>query len=116
MSFTSADAQFMGRALTLARPGRILLSLGAIANIVFIGGWVMAKTNGITFIDGLDVAEDPQMADSLAAGLAFLSVVAVGAQLLSFGVGALRRSPLFTGAAAIAVAAIIGESSQPVSE
>ena len=93
-------------ALALARPGRILLTLGAMANVAIIGGWVMAKANGISFVDGLEPAEDPQMADSLAAGLALLSVVAVGAQLLSFGTSALRRSPLFTGAAAITVAAL----------
>jgi hypothetical protein len=93
-------------AVALARPGRIVLTLGAIANILFVGGWVLAKTKGISFVDGLEVSEPPQMADSMAAGLALLSVVAVGAQLVSFADLAIRRSPLFTGAAAITVAAL----------
>jgi len=93
-------------AVALARPGRIVLTLGAIANIFFIGGWVLAKTKGISFIDGLEVSEPPQMADGMAAGLALLSVVAVGAQLVSYADLAIRRSPLFTGAAAITVAAL----------
>jgi hypothetical protein len=93
-------------AVALARPGRIVLTLGAIANILFIGGWVLAKTKGISFVDGLEVSEPPQMADSMAAGLALLSVLAVGAQLVSYADRAIRRSPLFTGAAAITVAAL----------
>jgi hypothetical protein len=93
-------------AVALARPGRVVLMLGAIANVACIAGWILAKTNGISFIDGLDVPEPPQMADSLAAGLALLAVVAVAAQLLSYATRVLRRSPLFTGAAAIAVAAL----------
>ena len=93
-------------AVSLARPGRVLLTLGAVANVAIIGGWVMAKTNGIGFIDGLEEAEDPQLADSLAAGLAMVAVVAVCAQLLSFGSRALGRSPRFTGGTAIVVAAL----------
>ena len=44
-------------AVALARPGRVVLTLGAVANVVFVGGWVLAKTKGISFIDGLDVAD-----------------------------------------------------------
>jgi hypothetical protein len=93
-------------AVALARPGRILLTLGAIANIVFIGGWVMAKTSGISFVDGLDTVESPQMADSLAVGLALVAVVGVCAELLSIGSFALKRSPVLTGTTAVLVAAL----------
>ncbi|MFL6205946.1 MAG: hypothetical protein ACJ739_11405 [Acidimicrobiales bacterium] len=101
-----AVVQLAVGAVALARPGRIVLTLGAIANVVFIGGWVLAKTKGISFVDGLEVSEEPQMADSLAAGLALLAVLATGAELVSFASLAIRRSPLFTGAAAITVAAL----------
>jgi hypothetical protein len=105
--FTVVAAVQLGfGALALARPGRVLLALGAVANIVFIAGWVLAKTRGVSFIDGLEPAEDPQLADSLAAGLALLAVLAVGAQLLAVGSHALLRSPRLTGVAAVLVAAL----------
>ena len=107
IAFTIIAAIQLGfGAMALTRPGRILLTLGAMANVVAIGGWVMAKTSGISFIDGLGESESPQLADSLAAGLALVAVLAVCAQLLSLGSGALERSPLLTGGTAILVAAL----------
>jgi hypothetical protein len=107
IAFTIVAAIQLGfGAVALARPGRILLTLGAMANLVFIAGWVMAKTGGISFIDGLEESEAPQLADSLAAGLAVVAVAAVCAQLLSFGSRALGRSPRFTGGTAIILAAL----------
>ncbi|MEY4995363.1 MAG: hypothetical protein RLZ67_88, partial [Actinomycetota bacterium] len=47
-------------------------------SIAAVAGWVLTRTSGIAFIDGLQIAEDPQAADSLCA---FLAVVAVGAIL-----------------------------------
>ncbi len=71
IAFTVVAAIQLGfGAVALARPGRSVLALGALANAGIIGGWVLAKTNGISFVDGLDVAEPVQTADGLAAGLA----------------------------------------------
>jgi hypothetical protein len=67
---------------------------------------VLAKTNGIWFVDGLDVAEPVQTADGLAAGLAIVAVLAAGALLLGVGIRALSRSPLITGSTAVLVAAL----------
>ena len=107
IAFTVVAAIQLGfGAVALARPGRIVLTLGALANVLFIGGWILAKTNGISFIDGLGAAESPQAADSLAAGLALVAVLAVCAQLLSFGSASLEHSPLLTGFTAILVAAL----------
>jgi hypothetical protein len=107
VAFTVVAAVQLGfGAVALARPGRLLVALGAIANIAVIGGWGMAKLNGISWVDGLEAAEDPQLADGLAAGLAALAVLAAVAHLLSVGSTALRRSPLLTGTAAVVVAAL----------
>lgn len=67
-------------ALALARPSRLLLALGGLANVALVAGWVAAKVHGLTFIDGLDVKEPLQAADGLAAVLA---VVAVAAALMA---------------------------------
>ena len=58
------------------------------------GGWVLAKTSGISFIDGLGEAESPQLADSLAAGLAVVAVLAAVAPPLLLGLRVpLKRQP-----------------------
>ena len=62
-------------AVALVRSGRLLAALGIVVNSAAIGGWVMAKTSGISFVDGLGDAESVQWADALAAGLAAVAVV-----------------------------------------
>jgi hypothetical protein len=107
IAFTVVAAIQLGwGAIALARPGRLVVALGALANAAFFGGWVLAKTNGISFVEGLTEAESPQLADSLAAGLALVAVLAAVAHLFSFGSEALRRSPLLTGTAAIVIASL----------
>ncbi len=107
ITFTIVAAIQLGwGAVALARPGRILLTLGALANVGIVGGWVMAKTNGISFIDGLEEVEKAQFADSLAAGLAGAAVLAAALYLVGIGSLALMRSPLLTGTAAVLVAAV----------
>src|ERR1700741_180908 len=66
--------------LAIVEPPRVALFSGAAINLAAMTGWVLAKTSGIAFVDGLDVAEDPQWADSIAFALAVVSVAAaVGA-------------------------------------
>ena len=50
---------------------------GVAVNAVAIGGWALTRTTGISFVDGLQVAEDPQAADTLAVVLAALSLAAI---------------------------------------
>ena len=71
-----AVAQIGFGVLALLEPNRIALFVGAGINVAAMGGWILAKTSGIGFIDGLDVAEDPQWADSIAFALATVSVIA----------------------------------------
>jgi hypothetical protein len=107
IAFTVVAAFQLGwGAIAFARPGRVLVTLGALANIAIIGGWAMAKTNGISFIDGLEAKESAQFADSLAAGLAVAAVLAAALYLVGIGGLALVRSPLLTGFVAVLVAAM----------
>jgi hypothetical protein len=90
VTFTVVAAfQLAWGAVALSRSGRLLAAVGAIGNAALVGGWVMAKTSGISFIDGLEVPEGVQIADGLAAGLA---VVAVLAAAMVFLGGKLARA------------------------
>jgi hypothetical protein len=73
-----AIAQLGWGVFALQRTGRITLLAGAAINVAAIVGWVMAKTNanGISFIDGLDEKESLQFADTTAAALAGVAVLA----------------------------------------
>jgi hypothetical protein len=51
--------------------------VGAIGNAAIVAGWVMAKTSGIGFVEGLEESEAVQWADGAAAALAAFSVLAV---------------------------------------
>ena len=99
-----AIAQIGWGAVALARPGRALAVLGAVINLVLFGGWVLAKTKGLSFVDGLDVAEPVQFADSLAAGLALLSGLAAG--WVALGRPVRRGRPVLVAAIVVVLAAV----------
>jgi hypothetical protein len=71
-----AIAQLGWGVLALQRAGRLVLLAGAAINLAAVVGWVMAKTNGISFIDGLDIEESAQFADTVAMVFAGIAVVA----------------------------------------
>lgn len=62
-------------ALALVRSNRVLAAVGALGNAAVLGGWVMAKRSGISFVDGLEQAEAVQFSDALAAVFAAIAVV-----------------------------------------
>lgn len=101
-----AAVQLAWGALVLARPGRVILAIGSVANVAIVAGWVLAKVNGISFVDGLEASEPVQTADGLAAGLAVVAVLAVVAQLVGLGHRQLARSPMVAGGTAVLVAAL----------
>src|SRR5207247_419711 len=77
-----AIAQLGWGFLALQRAGRLALLAGAAINLAAVVGWVMAKTSGISFIDGLEVDEGAQFADTAAAALAATVVIAALAALV----------------------------------
>jgi len=70
-----AALQLAWGGLALLRSGRVVIALGALIGTGAVGGWLLAKTRGIGFVDGLDQAEGVQLADGLAALLAGASVL-----------------------------------------
>jgi hypothetical protein len=94
-------------ALMLVRPSRAVALVGVAGNAVAVGGWVLAKTSGISFVTGLDVREDPQFADTLAAALAAVAVVAALFVVLPGLSARLRgRQPALVGVATVAALAL----------
>jgi hypothetical protein len=69
----------------LLTSNRWVVLAGAAANTACFVGWVMAKTSGISFVDGLDVAEGVQFADFAAAVLAAVAVIGAIAAVLQKG-------------------------------
>jgi hypothetical protein len=66
-------------AAALVSNRRLLGVALAASNLVFIGGWVLAKRTGIERIEGLDRAEALQWADGLAVVFAAFAVIGVAA-------------------------------------
>ncbi|MBN2624942.1 MAG: hypothetical protein JXA83_16300 [Acidimicrobiales bacterium] len=93
-------------ALVLARPHRLAVLAGAVVNAGALVGWALAKTSGIGAIDGLDVKEPAQFADSLAAGSAAVAVVGALVTLSVRAAWVARPRPVVVGAAALAAVAL----------
>jgi hypothetical protein len=94
-------------ALARLRPSRVVALVGVAGNAAALGGWILAKTSGIGFVTGLDVREDPQFADTLAAALAVVAIVGALVVLLP-GLSARLsgRRPALVGVSAVAVLAL----------
>jgi hypothetical protein len=94
-------------ALVLLRPSRIVALVGVAGNAAAVGGWILAKISGIGFVTGLDVREDPEFADTLAAALAIVAIVGALIVLVP-GLSARLsgRRPALVGVSAVAVLAL----------
>jgi hypothetical protein len=101
-----AVAQIGWGAWAYSRAGRLVSLVGAAINAAAIGGWIMAKTSGLTFVTGLDVKESVQFADAVAAGLAAVAVVGALAALAGRVSLTARPHPAVVGVAAVAVLAL----------
>ena len=66
----------------LLRPQHWLLPLGVLINGAAVFGWALTRIAGISWIDGLEVRESPQIADSLCAGLGIVAATIALAALL----------------------------------
>src|SRR5687768_11172057 len=69
-----AVAQGGAAVLGFVRPTRIAGCVLAMVNALALAGWIATRLTGISWIDGLEVAESPQPADSIAALFAALAV------------------------------------------
>jgi len=91
-AFTAAAAFQIGvGVLALVRPHRVVAVLLGLGNAALIGGWLLAKTSGIGFVEGLGEAESVQLADGLAASLAGAAVVGSVASVVRIGGGVLAN-------------------------
>ena len=61
-------------AATMSRARSVILA-GAVGNACLVCGWLLAKSRGVAFIDGLETPEPPAFADGLAAAFALVSVL-----------------------------------------
>ena len=100
-----AIAQLGWGILALQRCGRVIAGVGIAINGAAVVGWIMAKTNGISFIDGLDVVEDVQFADTTAMVFAAIAVVAAVLALFWHSPQSWYGSWMFT-ATAVVVAVV----------
>jgi len=66
----------------LLRPQQWLLPVGVVINGAAVGGWIATRIVGISWIDGLEVRESPQLADTLCAGLGIVAATVALSALL----------------------------------
>lgn len=72
-----AAAQIVWGVVAISVSSWSVVATGALLNTVAIGGWVLTRTTGISFVSGLEIAESPQPADTMCALLAVLSLSAI---------------------------------------
>lgn len=103
----TAALQIAWGALALGRSGRLVSLAGVAVNGGALVGWILAKTSGIGFVDGLDTKESAQFADSLAAGLAAVAIVGALLTLAGRISWVSRPHPALVGVAAAATLVLV---------
>ncbi|HEY7224075.1 MAG TPA: hypothetical protein VH561_10865 [Micromonosporaceae bacterium] len=103
----TATAQIGWGAWALRRSVRLVNLAGAAINAAAVGGWLLAKSNGISFVAGLDVKESPGFADSLAATLAAVAVIGALLSLDRRSSFAAATNRVLASAAALATVALV---------
>ena len=78
---TLAVAQVVAAVLGFIRSGRFPIAVLVGVNGFAFVGWLVTRLTGISWIGGLEIAERPQIADTTAAVLALVAVVAALASL-----------------------------------
>jgi hypothetical protein len=87
-----ALAQGAVAVLGFLRDDRLAADLLVWVNLVALAGWITTRLSGIEWFDGLEVAERPQLADTIAALLAAVAVVAAVAGMRERALPASRRA------------------------
>ena len=88
-----AALQLAWGAVALVASGRAVCVSGAILGAAAVSGWVLAKTSGISFVDGLGESEAIQFADAAAAALALTATVIALRHLMSGLSGVRSQGP-----------------------
>jgi hypothetical protein len=102
----TAIAQIGWGAWALSRATVAVSLTGAGLNAAAIGGWLLAKTSGIQFVEGLDTKESAQFADTLAASLAAVAVLGALAALMTGRSSVTRPHPALVGLVSVVVVAL----------
>ena len=97
-----AAAQIGWGALALVRSGWTVSLLGVAVNGPAVVGWALTRTTGIGFIPGLETAESPGFADTVAAVLAGAAIVGALVAVSRRGTWVARPHPALVGVAGIA--------------
>jgi hypothetical protein len=97
VALTSAAADGSGRR-------RAVALVGALGNAALVAGWALAKTKGISWVNGLEEVEPVQFADALCAALA---AVAAGGALISARRGGSPKLPPSLGSGLVVVLAAV---------
>ncbi|MCU1504194.1 MAG: hypothetical protein JWM12_3548, partial [Ilumatobacteraceae bacterium] len=101
-----AAAQLTAGVLAMLRPSRVACWVIAAVNTVAVGGWLLTRVAGINWIDGLQVRESPQFADTACAALGAIAVgTAASAALIGWHRVTARR-PATAALPALAVIAL----------
>src|SRR5690606_37996614 len=77
-----AVAQLSIGLLVLLRGGRPNLTLNILINGGAVAVWAITRISGISFVSGLEAAENPQFADSVCAALGALAIGSSAVALL----------------------------------
>ena len=101
-----AAAQILVGLVTLVRGGRAAAAATAVVNGGAVVAWFVTRVSGISWIEGLEQSEAPQIADTVCAALGVLAVVAAIVTLRSGAGGTMRATPARLGLPAIGVAAV----------
>ncbi len=98
-----AVAQVGAAVVAMSRPNRWVAFLVVAVNAVAVGGWLTTRITGISWIDGLEVREAAQFADSASA---LLAATAVGCSIAASMIGKRHSSTQRLSFPALAVAAL----------
>ena len=95
-----AIAQAAAAVIGFLRSGRVAVAVLVAVNAFAFGGWLVTRFVDLSWFPGLEVAEAPQIADSIAATLALVAVAAAASSLGS-------RAPAVPGRAVFGSAVLV---------
>ena len=98
-----AAAQLVAGVIMLVRGGRATAGALVIINVGAVVAWVLTRTTGISWVEGLEEAEKPQFADTACAALGAVAAIAAVVALRS---GRTRAAGARLGGPAFAIGAL----------